>query len=167
MTTPLIREFQADHQRITGTLLRLKRAIGDDDLPQLRSILASVDPLLAAHFKFEERHLYPALAWLIGDHGVSDMVREHDDVFEGVGGLVALASMSAWTPADHETATRHFGRLTEHPEHCDSLCCFIERLPEDTQKALLRHMDAIRRERPAFAAYADERQAAPACRPPR
>ena len=159
MEMPLIREFRADHQRITGTLLRLQRAIQGGDLPLVRTILAGADPLLGAHFKFEERHLYPALAGFIGADGVRKMIGEHDDVFQGVGELIGLAQRAAWTDAEHAAALESFGRLGEHPEHCDGLSRFIEQLPPSQQESLLAAMEAIRREGPAFSAYAIERRA--------
>lgn len=156
--TILIQEFRSDHQRITGSLLRLGQAIGKSDVPQVRAILGSADTLLGAHFKFEERHLYPALADFVGDDGVRQLIREHDDIFEGVGALVALAQRAEWSDGDREAALKAFNLLGEHPEHCDDLCRHIEQLPTAQQDTLLDHMQAIRREHPAFAAYAIERR---------
>ncbi len=158
METKLIREFRADHQRITGMLVRLHRAIQQGDLPLVRTILAGADSLLAAHFKFEERHLYPALTGFIGASGVRDMLCEHDGVFQGVGELIGLTQRTAWAAAEQAAELESFGRLGEHPEHCDSLSRFIEQLPPSQQDSLLSKMEAIRRERPAFSAYAIERR---------
>jgi hypothetical protein len=69
MQTILIQEFRADHQRITGSLRRLRQAILQGGVPQVRTILGGADTLLGAHIKFEERHLYPALSGFIGDGG--------------------------------------------------------------------------------------------------
>jgi hypothetical protein len=156
--TPLLREFRADHQRITGTLQRLQRAIRQADLPLVRTILAGADPLFGAHFKFEECHLYPALTRFIGAGGVREMVREHDTVFQEVGKLLGLAQRAAWSEPEQAEALESFGRLGEHPEHCDSLSRFIEQLPLSQQDSLLGNMEAIRQERPGFSAYAIERR---------
>ncbi len=158
MDTQLIREFRADHQRITGTLQRLQRAIRHGDLPLVRSTLAGADPLLAAHFKFEERHLYPALVGFIGPEGVREMVREHHSVFQGIGELLDLAERTVWSDAEQASALESFGRLGEHPEHCDSLTRVIERLPPCQQEALLAEMQATRRERTEFSTYAIDRR---------
>jgi hypothetical protein len=39
----------------------------------------------------------------------------------------------------------------DHPENCDDLCRYIERL-HSQQESLLAEMQAIRQERPAFTA---------------
>jgi hypothetical protein len=157
--TLLIQEFRADHQRITGSLLRLQKAIQQRDIPQVRAILGGTDTLLGAHFMFEERHLYPALAGFVGDGGVRQLIREHDDIFRGVGELIELARKTGWTDANKEEALKSFGLVGEHPENCDDLCRYIVQLPITQQNSLLDLMQAIRRERPAFSAYAVERQA--------
>jgi hypothetical protein len=159
MTTMLIQEFRADHQRITGALLRLRQAILQRDVPLVRTILGGADTLLGAHFKFEERHLYPALTGFVGEDGVQQLIREHDSIFRGVGDLIGLAQQAAWADAERSAALESFGLVGNHPENCDNLCCYIERLPTTQQESLLAEMTAIRRERPAFSAYAIERQA--------
>lgn len=159
MGTGLIQEFRADHQRITGSLLRLRKAIQHGDIPQVRAILGGADTLLGAHFKFEERHLYPALAGFVGDGGVRQLIHEHDDIFRGVGELIELARQTAWTDGDKDAALKAFGLVGDHPENCDDLCRYIVQLPAAQQDTLLARMQAIRQERPAFSAYAAERQA--------
>jgi hypothetical protein len=99
METMLIREFRADHQRITGSLLRLKQAILQVDVPQVPRILGGADTLRGAHFKFEELHLYAAVSRVIGGSGVQQLLREHDDIFRGVGELLALTSKASWSDA--------------------------------------------------------------------
>jgi hypothetical protein len=160
METMLVREFRADHQRITGALLRLRRAIEQCDVSAVRSILAGADTLLGAHFKFEEHHLYPALTGFIGVDGARQMVREHDDIFEGVGRLMELSRRSAWADPERHAALESFGLVGEHPEHCDDLCRYVEQLPAAQQDALLEQMQTIRRERPEFSAYAIVRRSA-------
>ncbi len=156
--TTLIHEFRADHQRITGSLLRLRQAILQGDVQGVRGILAGADTLLGAHFKFEERHLYPALAGFVGDAGVRELIREHDGVFEGVGALITRAQKTGWSDGDRAAALESLGLVGEHPAHCDDLCRFIEQLPTQQQEALLAHLQAVRQERPAFSAYAAERR---------
>lgn len=159
METRLIQAFRADHQRITGSLLRLRKAIQQGDVPQVRAILGGADTLLGAHFKFEERHLYPALAGFVGDGGVRQLIREHDDIFRGVGQLIELARKTAWTDGDKAAALQSLGLVGDHPENCDDLCRYIVQLPTTQQDSLLDLMQAIRQGRPAFSAYAVERQA--------
>lgn len=158
METLLIQEFRADHQRITGSLLRLRKAIQQGDIPEVRKILGGADTLLGAHFKFEELHLYPALTGFVGDGGVRQLIREHDDIFRGVGELTELVRKAAWTDGDKAAALQSFGLVGDHPENCDDLCRHIAQLPAAQQVSLLDLMQTIRRERPAFSAYAVERQ---------
>ena len=158
METMLIQEFRADHQRIRGALLRLHRAILQGDVPLVRTILGSADTLLGAHFKFEERYLYPALSGFIGDDGVRQMIREHDSIFRGVGDLIGLAQKPAWAETERAEALESLGLVGDHPENCDNLCRFIERLPAIQQESLLAEMRKMRQERPAFTAYGIERQ---------
>jgi hypothetical protein len=158
METMLIREFRADHQRITGALLRLHRAIEQRDASLVRSILAGADTLLGAHFKFEEHHLYPALTGFIGDDGVRQMIREHDSIFQGVGRLMELSRQAAWADPERDAALECFGLVGDHPEKCDDLCRYVEQLPITLQDTLLAEMQAIRMERRAFSVYAKERQ---------
>jgi hypothetical protein len=158
METLLIREFRADHQRITGTLRRLHRAILQGDIPLVRTILGGADTLLGAHFKFEERYLYPALSEFTGEDGVRELIREHDSIFRGVGDLIGLSENTVWADTERTAALESFGLVGNHPENCDSLCRHIEQLPTDQQESLLAAMQAIRQEHPAFSAYAIERQ---------
>jgi hypothetical protein len=158
MATMLIQEFRADHLRITGTLLRLNQAILRSDVPLVRTILGGADTLLGAHFKFEERHLYPALTGFVGEDGVQQLIREHDSIFQGVGDLMGLAQRAAWADAEQKAALESFGLVGNHPENCDNLCQYIEQLPATQQESLLAEMTAIRHQRPAFAAYATERR---------
>jgi len=106
--TILIQEFRADHQRITGSLLRLRQAILQGDIPQVRAILGGAETLLGAHFKFEELHLYPAVAGFIGDGNVQQLIREHDSIFEGVGALIKLAQQTGWSEGDRKAALDFF-----------------------------------------------------------
>jgi hypothetical protein len=158
MDTMLIQEFRADHQRITGSLLRLRQAILQGDVPQVRSILGGADTLLGGHFKFEELHLYPALSGFIGEGGVQQLLREHDAIFRGVGELMTLTKNAPWSDADRDAALMSVGLVGDHPENCDDLCRYIEQLPASQQDALLSLMQAIRHERPEFSVYARERQ---------
>jgi hypothetical protein len=157
METMLIQEFRADHQRIRGTLLRLHRAILEGDVPLVRTILGSADTLLGAHFKFEERYLYPALSGFLGDDGVQQMLREHDSIFRGVGDLIGLAQKPAWAETERAAALESLGLVGDHPENCDNLCRHIEGLPTTEQESLLAEMRRIRQERPEFSAYGIER----------
>ena len=59
---------------------------------------------------------------------------------------------------DRDAALKGLGLVGDHPEHCDDLCRHIEQLPPGQQETLLALMQAIRRERPAFSAYAIERR---------
>ena len=104
MSTTIIQEFRADHQRIRGTLVRLRQAITKGDIPEVRRILGSADGLLGSHFKFEELHLYPALTGFVGEDGVRQLIREHDSIFRGVGNLAALAGKETWSDAERKSA---------------------------------------------------------------
>ena len=96
----------------------------------------------------------------IGVGGVRQMVREHDDIFEGVGRLMALSRQSVWADPERNAALESFGLVGEHPEHCDDLCRYVEQLPATQQDALLEQMQIIRREHPEFSAYAIVRRSA-------
>lgn len=158
MSTTIIQEFRADHQRIVGALVRLRQAITKGDIPEVRRILGSADGLLGAHFKFEELHLYPALTGFVGEDGVRQLVREHDSIFQGVGNLVVLAGKETWSDAERKSALESLGLVKDHPAHCDDLCQYIAHLPVDEQAALLDHMQALRLQRTTFSEYAVERR---------
>ncbi len=158
MSTTIIQEFRADHQRIRGALVRLRQAITKADIPGVRRILRSADGLLGSHFKFEELHLYPALTGFVGEDGVRQLLREHDSIFQGVGNLAALAAKEAWSDGERGSALESLALIGDHPENCDDLCQYIAHLPGGEQTALLDHMQAIRRERPAFSEYSIERR---------
>ena len=160
MSTTIIQEFRADHQRIRGTVVRLRQAITKRDIPEVRRILGSADALLGSHFKFEELHLYPALTGFVGEDGVRQLVREHDSIFRGVGNLAALAGEETWSDAEHKSALESLGLIGDHPENCDDLCQYIAHLPVGEQAALLDHMQAIRLQKPTFSGYSVERRRA-------
>lgn len=157
--TTIIQEFRGDHQRIRGTLVRLKQAITKGDIPEVRRILGSADGLLGAHFKFEERHLYPALTGFVGEDGVQQLIREHDSIFRGVGRLAELAGKETWSDAERTSALESLALIGDHPENCDDLCQYIAHLPVGEQAALLDHMQRIRLQRTTFSEYAVERRA--------
>lgn len=158
MSTAIIQEFRADHQRIRGTLVRLRQAITKKEIPEVRRILGSADALLGSHFKFEELHLYPALTGFVGEDGVRQLVREHDSIFEGVGRLAALAAKETWSDAERTSALESLALIGDHPENCDDLCQYIAHLPVGEQAALLDHMQAIRLQKPTFSGYSVERR---------
>lgn len=158
MSTTIIQEFRADHQRITGALVRLRQAITKGDIPEVRRILGSAEELLGSHFKFEELHLYPALTGFVGEDGVRQLIREHDSIFQGVGDLAALARKETWSDAERSSALESVGLVGDHPENCDDLCRHIERLPAAQQAALLDRMQVIRLQRTTFSGYAVERR---------
>lgn len=154
----IIQEFRADHQRIRGSLVRLRQAIATGDIPEVRRLLGAADGLLGAHVKFEELHLYPALAGFVGEDGVRQMIREHDGMFQGVGQLAALVAKDTWSDAERQSALESLASIAYHPENCDELCQYVAHLPAGEQAALLDHMQAIRLQRPAFSEYARERR---------
>jgi hypothetical protein len=160
MGTTIIQEFRADHQRIRGTLVRLRQAITKGDIPEVRRLLGSADGLLGSHFKFEERHLYPALTGLVGEDGVRQLIREHDSIFRGVGDLAALAAKDTWSDGERTAALDSLALIGDHPENCDDLCQYIAHLPGSEQAALLDHMQALRLQRITFSEYAVERRRA-------
>lgn len=157
MSSTIIQEFRADHQRIRGTLVRLRQAITTGDIPEVRRLLGAADGLLGAHVKFEELHLYPALTVFVGEDGVQQLIREHDSMFQGVAILSRLAAMETWSDAERRSALEGLALIAYHPENCDELCQYVAHLPAGDQTALLDRMQALRLQRTTFAAYALER----------
>jgi hypothetical protein len=160
MSTTIIQEFRADHQRIVGAIVRLRQAITKGEIPEVRRILGSAEGLLGAHFKFEELHLYPALTGFVGEDGVRQLIREHDSIFQGVGNLTALARKETWSDTERKSALESLGLIGDHPATCDDLCQYIAHLPTGEQAALLDHMQALRLQRITFSGYAVERRRA-------
>ena len=156
----IIQEFRGDHQRIRGTLVRLRQAITSGDIPEVRRLLGAADGFLGAHVKFEELHLYPALTGFVGEDGVQQLIREHDSMFQGVENLAALAAKDTWSDAERKSALGCLGLIGDHPENCDDLCQYIAHLPVGEQAALLDHMQSIRLQRTTFSEYALQRRRA-------
>ncbi len=153
----IIQEFRADHQRIRGTLVRLRQAVTTGDIPDVRRLLGSADGLLGAHVKFEELHLYPALTVFVGEDGVQQLIREHDRMFQGVADLAALAAKAAWSEAERRSALESLAMIAYHPENCDELCQYVAHLPAEEQSTLLDRMQALRLQKPTFSGYSAER----------
>jgi len=158
MSSTIIQEFRADHQRIRGTLVRLRQAITTGDIPEVRRLLGAADGLLGAHVKFEELHLYPALTAFVGEDGVQQLIREHDSMFQGVGILARLAAMETWSDAERRSALESLALIAYHPENCDELCQYIVHLPAGEQAGLLDRMQALRLQHTTFSGYAIERR---------
>lgn len=154
----IIQEFRADHQRIRGTLVRLRQAVTTGDIPEVRRLLGSADGLLGAHVKFEELHLYPALAVFVGEDGVEQLIQEHDSMFRGIGDLAVLAAKDTWSDAERRSALESLALIAYHPEKCDELCQYVAHLPTGEQSALLDRMQALRLQRITFSGYAVERR---------
>ena len=156
----IIQEFRADHQRIRGTLVRLRQAVTTGDIPAVRRLLGAAEGLLGAHVKFEELHLYPALTGFLGEDGVQQLIREHDSMFQGVENLAALAAKDAWSDAERRSALESLALIAYHPENCDELCQYVAHLPGSERAALFDHMQALRLQRITFSGYAVERRRA-------
>lgn len=154
----IIQEFRGDHQRIRGTLVRMRQAVTTGDIPAVRRLLGAAEGLLGAHVKFEELHLYPALAVFVGEDGVQQLIREHDKMFQGVESLVALAAKDTWSDAERRSALESLALVAFHPENCDELCQYVAHLPGSERAALLDHMQALRLQRTTFSEYALERR---------
>jgi hypothetical protein len=70
MSTTIIQEFRADHQRIMGALVRLRQPdLTPGDMPGARRVLGSTE-LLGSHFTFEELRRYLPLTGSIGEEGI-------------------------------------------------------------------------------------------------
>lgn len=154
----IIQEFRGDHQRIRGTLVRMRQAVTTGDIPAVRRLLGAAEGLLGAHVKFEEVHLYPALAVFVGEDGVQQLIREHDKMFQGVESLAALAAKDTWSDAERRSALESLALIAFHPENCDELCQYVAHLPGSERAALLDHMQALRLQRTTFSEYALERR---------
>jgi hypothetical protein len=156
--TTIVREFRADHQRIRGALIRLRQAVMKGDIPEVRRVLGAADVLLGAHVKFEELHLFPALAGFVGEEELQQILREHDRMFQGVGRLAALAGKGEWSDGERAAALESLVAIGDHPQRCDDLCQCIAHLPAGEQVALLDRMQALRLQRTTFLTYAAERR---------
>lgn len=153
----LVQEFHSDHSKVVAALLDLRKAIRRRDPVRVAKTLNKANRLVGPHFKFEERHLYPALIPFVGEAGLMRLLNEHDGVFRGVGRLLELASKGDWAESDAEAAAATLELIWEHPITCDGLSLYIERLPRSAQTSLLTRMEELRQEGTTLLEYQKER----------
>ena len=153
----LVAEFHSDHQKVVQALMGLREAIRTRQPARVRATLDQANELVGPHFKFEELYLYQSLKEFIGEVGLHRLLLEHDGVFRGVMGLVNLAAKEAWNETDAKSAEAYLELIWEHPITCDGLSLYIERLPNQTQTKLLRHMQHLRREGTTLLKYRKQR----------
>jgi len=120
-------------------------------------VLAEADRLVAPHFEFEERYLYPSLKEFLGEGRLQRLLMEHDGVFRAVAALLELSSKPAWDAADTRAAESYLDLIWEHPVTCDGLSLYIERLPAEQQNALLERMQEMRRKGTTLLEYRNQR----------
>ncbi len=124
------KELQDDHRKARDGLLDLLKAIQDRDVKRAREIVSFIDAVAGPHWRWEEEGLYPLLRQLSEDLPHS-LLREHDEVIEGVDRLTQLLKPKRLDPEAWDEAARTVPRLLYHVATCDGLVIMMERLSED------------------------------------
>jgi hypothetical protein len=154
----LIGEFHSDHTKVVQALMDLRSAIQNRDPLRVRATLGEANKLVGPHFKFEELHLYPSLKQFTGEAGMHRLINEHDGIFRSVATLLDLAAKDTWSDSDAKAADAYLDLVWEHPITCDGLSLYIEKLPTETQTALLNRMEEMRQQGTTLLEYRKERQ---------
>ena len=106
---PLLRDYIAEHERVTDLGAKLTQALRNDDLPSAKHLLAEVAGELDRHFRGEEDGLFSVLS---EDEAYRDtidaLVEEHRELRE----LLAAADLTA--PDDQERVITAMEDLHAH-----------------------------------------------------
>ena len=106
---PLIRDYVAEHERVTGLADDIVRAIDRDDLEQARIAMSRMAGELESHWQGEENGIFAVMASQAeyADH-IVPLVSEHRELAE------LLASADVSDPVDQQRIRDAVPELREH-----------------------------------------------------
>lgn len=127
--------FRDEHRTVRDALFDLIEAFRAHDRDTAAAIVGRIAVLTGPHFRYEEEELYPALVQIFGASYVESLIDDHDGAIAGARRLVELTSAPIGDAEGEEGAAIARGILP-HVSDCDGLSIMVERLPEETVRAV-------------------------------
>ncbi len=139
---PLLREFLADHKKMSQLMLHTVVSLEEGDIDAAKQSAVALNRVGGPHIAYEEAELYPRIS---GESLVSTTTREmYDEHREAAAALKLLLD----TPSPNATTIQQIldGLRTgiHHAEHCGSLVGLLAALPEPEQAESLQKLLAYR-----------------------
>ena len=139
---PLVREFLADHQKMSKLMLHTLVSLEEGNLKAARKSAEALNEVGGPHIAYEEAELYPRIS---GEKLISATTRDmYDEHREAVTALKTLLD----NPEPNEKIKQEImdGLRTgiHHAEHCGSLISLLAALPEPEQNESLTKLLAFR-----------------------
>ena len=139
---PLVREFLADHQKMSKLMLHTLVSLEEDDIEAALQSAKALDEVGGPHIAYEEAELYPRIS---GEKLISATTREmYDEHREAV---IALKTLLDNPDPDEATKQEIMDGLRtgiHHAEHCGSLASLLAALPDPEKNESLAKLLAFR-----------------------
>lgn len=151
----LFAAFREDHAVLGRGLHEIAACLRGDDIEGARRAAELLDAEAGAHIAFEEAHVYPALAPLLGEAQVRQMRREHRGGLAVIRRLIELEPRATLPGAERRRLLELCQAMQDHVAECGELFGTMGRIPPEEQQALLRHLLALRKTRPSWTAWSE------------
>lgn len=135
---PLVREFLADHQRMSKLLLHTLVSLDEGNLDAARQSALVLNEVGGPHIAFEESELYPRIS---GEQLISETTRAmYEEHREAVLALKLLLDNPNPDQPTKQKILAGFRTGVRHAEHCGSLVTLLAALPSPEQNEALSRL---------------------------
>jgi Hemerythrin HHE cation binding domain len=136
MPEEFVTTFMEEHRQLRNVLLALIEAFESGDSDRASDAIEEMTEVAAPHFYFEQEALFPALAEVLGDQRIGELLVEHGQTVETARQLAELAEQNE---LDEETAS--YGaelarQLLPHADDFDDLAVVVGVLEPETVKKI-------------------------------
>jgi|GEM_PF-4284655 len=139
---PLVREFLADHQKMSKLMLHTLVSLEEGDVEAAVQSATALDELGGPHIAYEEAELYPRIS---GEKLISTTTRElYDEHRETVTALKRLLDDPEPNESTRQEIIAGLRTGIHHAEQCGSLVSLLAALPEPEQNESLTKLLAFR-----------------------
>ncbi|MCZ7682965.1 MAG: hemerythrin domain-containing protein [Sandaracinaceae bacterium] len=133
--------FRDEHRAVRDALLELIEAIEGRRVERARALLGRIAELTGPHFRYEEEAMYPGLVRIFGRPYVQKLYADHDGAIASAGRLVELVGRDGWSDELVQEGVGLVRGILPHVSDCDGLSIMVERLPDDSIRAILDARD--------------------------
>jgi len=141
---PLVREFLADHQKMSKLLLHTLVSLEEGDIGAAIESAKSLNEVGGPHIAYEEAELYPRIS---GEKLITETTRKmYDEHREAVTALKKLLDNPKPDEATRKVIARGLRAAVHHAEHCGSLISLLAALPGPEQNESLTKLLAYRKQ---------------------